>query len=167
MYDSIPLTKVTPFRGTSQVTRRKKLHPLIAALQPGASILARRVTLPLLLLTAGMVVVQPCAGQGGTWIPTGSLNVYALQFKHYRTGKLVHVLWTLRGKRPVTLDVPEGTNVAAFDLNDNEMELTRGGGKIAFTLGQSPCYVEGLTADAALALGAQAHGLPVVGMTPA
>ncbi|NQU97373.1 MAG: hypothetical protein HQ548_07000, partial [Chloroflexi bacterium] len=35
------------------------------------------------------------------WIPTGSHSVYALQFKHYTTGELVHVLWTLRGTRPV------------------------------------------------------------------
>jgi WD40 repeat protein len=37
-------------------------------------ILARRIVFLLLLLTAGMVVVQPCAGQSGTWTETGSLN---------------------------------------------------------------------------------------------
>jgi hypothetical protein len=91
------------------------------------------------------------------WVPTGSLNVYALQFKHYKTGKLVHVLWTLRGKRPVTLDVPDGAKVTVFDQNDNEIEPTRAGNKLTFTLDQSPCYVEGLTADAAITLGEPDH----------
>jgi hypothetical protein len=38
------------------------------------------------------------------WTPTGSLSVYAMRFKHYKTGQIVHVLWTLRGKRPVSID---------------------------------------------------------------
>jgi hypothetical protein len=31
------------------------------------------IALPLLLLTAGLVLVQPSAGQSGTWTPTGDL----------------------------------------------------------------------------------------------
>jgi N-acetylneuraminic acid mutarotase len=50
----------------------KTLHSLAVGLRPAFSILARRVALPLLLLIAGMVVVQPSAGQ--TWTETGSLN---------------------------------------------------------------------------------------------
>lgn len=91
------------------------------------------------------------------WIPTGSLNTYALQFKHYKTGKLVHVMWTVRGKRPVTLDVPEGAKVAVFDQNDNELKLSIKNGKTTFTIDGSPCYVEGLTADAVVALGEPDH----------
>jgi N-acetylneuraminic acid mutarotase len=74
MHRPIQLTKTTSFRGTSLVTRRKKLHSLIAGLQPAAAILAGRIAIPLLLLTVGMVVVQPCAGQSGTWATTGSLT---------------------------------------------------------------------------------------------
>src|SRR2546421_4247 len=51
----------------------KTLHSLIAGLRPAHSIIAGRIAIPLLLLTAGMVVVQPCAGQSGTWTATGSL----------------------------------------------------------------------------------------------
>src|SRR5439155_22387508 len=51
----------------------KTLHSLIAGLRPAHSVLAGRLAIPLLLLTAGMVVVQPCAGQSGTWTATGSL----------------------------------------------------------------------------------------------
>jgi len=92
------------------------------------------------------------------WLPTGSLNAYALQFKHYKTDKLVHVMWTLRGQRPVTLDVPEGAKVQVYDQNDNEIELARNGNKVTFTLNQSPCYVEGLPADAQISLGVADHG---------
>ena len=37
------------------------------------------------------------------YIPTGSTSTYCQQFKHYKTGKLVHTLWTIRGARPVSV----------------------------------------------------------------
>jgi hypothetical protein len=37
-------------------------------------ILARRIAFPLVLLGAGLALIQPCAGQSGTWTATGSLN---------------------------------------------------------------------------------------------
>src|SRR4029079_3485725 len=49
-------------------------HALIAGLRPVGLILARRIAFPLLLLGAGLVLIQPCAGQSGTWTPTGSLG---------------------------------------------------------------------------------------------
>ena len=49
-------------------------HALIAGLRPASLILARRIAFPLLLLGAGLVLIQPCAGQSGTWTPTGSLG---------------------------------------------------------------------------------------------
>jgi hypothetical protein len=52
----------------------KTLYSLAVGLQPAFSILARRITFPLLLLIAGLLLVQPCAGQSGTWEETGSLN---------------------------------------------------------------------------------------------
>ncbi|MBL8826532.1 MAG: hypothetical protein JNM18_06065, partial [Planctomycetaceae bacterium] len=91
------------------------------------------------------------------WLPTGSLNTYALQFKHYQSGKLVHVLWTLRGQRPVTIDVPAGAQVAVYDQHDNEMDVARRGNQITFVTNQSPCYVEGLPSDAKITLGEPNH----------
>ena len=35
--------------------------------RPAFDSLPRRIAFPLLLLTAGMMLVQPCAGQSGTW----------------------------------------------------------------------------------------------------
>src|SRR2546423_8823755 len=75
MYQLIQRTRTISFRRASQVRRRKKLHSLVAGLQSAAPILAGGLAIPLLLLSAGLLLVQPCAGQGGTWTATGSLNI--------------------------------------------------------------------------------------------
>jgi hypothetical protein len=56
-----------------QTNAMKTLHSIIAGLRPAYSIIARRVTFPLLLLGAGLLLIQPCLGQSGTWMTTGSL----------------------------------------------------------------------------------------------
>lgn len=88
------------------------------------------------------------------WVPTGSNSVYALQFKHYRTRELVHVLWTLRGSREVTI---EGEEIEVYDQMDNLVEQKREGGKTTFSITTSPCYIQGLSADAVITLGTPDH----------
>src|SRR5256886_4792416 len=80
MYDSIQLPNTASSRTTSQVTWPNDnkavgncFHALIAGLRPASLILARRIAFPLVLLGAGLALIQPCAGQSGTWTPTGSL----------------------------------------------------------------------------------------------
>ena len=80
MHHPILLTKTTSSRRTSPGTWPNDnktigacFHALLAGLRPASLILARRIAFPLLLFIAGMVVVQPCAGQSGTWTETGSL----------------------------------------------------------------------------------------------
>src|ERR1043166_6705211 len=51
----------------------KTLHSLTAEFPPANSIAARRIAFPLLLLAAWLVLVQPSAGQSGTWTETGDL----------------------------------------------------------------------------------------------
>ena len=97
------LTETTSSRRPSRVTRRKKLHSLIVGRQPAAPILAGRITFPLLLLTAGMVVVQPCAGQSGSWTPTGSLA----EARYYHTATLL----------------PNGKGLVAGGYNDTSLSL--------------------------------------------
>src|SRR5690606_31726681 len=53
------------------------------------------------------------------YVPTGSTSAFCQQFQHYKTGKLVHVFWTVRGKRDVTLAVPSGTTLELYDPHDN------------------------------------------------
>jgi hypothetical protein len=90
-------------------------------------------------------------------VPTPSHTVFCLQFKHYKTGEILHVLWTLRGKRPATIDVPQGSTVTVFDSMDNEAAAHVKEGKSTVMLGTSPVYVRGLSGDAKLALGAPDH----------
>jgi hypothetical protein len=90
-------------------------------------------------------------------VPTPSNTVFCLQFKHYKTGEILHVLWTLRGTRPVTMDVPNGTAVTVRDSMDNEVSAPTKEGKSTFTISTSPIYVRGLTGDAKVALGAPDH----------
>ena len=52
----------------------KLLYSFTADFRLAYSILARRIAFPLLLLSVGLLLVQPCAGQSGTWLATGSLN---------------------------------------------------------------------------------------------
>src|SRR5262245_59747170 len=47
---------------------------LIAGYRPTSLILARRIAFPLLLLSVGLMLVQPCAGQSGSWTPTGGMG---------------------------------------------------------------------------------------------
>src|SRR6187551_3553378 len=51
----------------------KTLRSIIVGLRPVYSTLVRRITFPLLVVGAGLVLIHPCAGQSGTWTATGSL----------------------------------------------------------------------------------------------
>lgn len=84
-------------------------------------------------------------------IPTGSASVFCLQFKHYKTGQLLHVLWTLRGKRPVTLGSNRESRITSYDSMDNEMAIN------PLVVSSAPCYVWGLTADPQISLGQPDH----------
>ncbi|MBI4028536.1 MAG: hypothetical protein HY360_26350 [Verrucomicrobia bacterium] len=104
-------------------------------------------------------------------LETGSTSVFCLQFKHYKTGELLHVFWTLRGKRSVSLDIggiasvraseartePRSPSVQLYDSMDNAAELKSKDGKATFTISASPCYFRGLTADAEISLGTPDH----------
>src|SRR2546430_5128414 len=81
MYDSIQLSKTASSRTTSQATWPNDnkavgncFHALIAGLRPASLLLAWRIAFPLVLLGAGLALIQPCAGQSGTWTATGSLG---------------------------------------------------------------------------------------------
>lgn len=91
------------------------------------------------------------------WLPTGSLSTYCHQYKHSKTNKLIHVFWCIRGQRPVTLTVPKGAKISHFDEDDNLTELVETDGKVTFPINSSPCYVEGLDADAQISLGEPDH----------
>lgn len=85
-------------------------------------------------------------------VHTGSNSVLCLQFKHYKSGDLLHVFWTLRGKRGVTLMRDSDKPLEIYDWQDNgESQAT------SFTVSTTPCYVRGLTAEPKIALGEADH----------
>jgi len=88
------------------------------------------------------------------WVPTGSLSTYCLQFKHYKSGELVHTLWTIRGKRTVTARAPAGAKVVLYTQMDNAIPLQVKNGEVTFKIDQSPCFVHGLGDNPAITLGA-------------
>jgi N-acetylneuraminic acid mutarotase len=57
----------------------KTLHTLTAGLLSATSGLAQRVALPLLLLSTGLLLVQPCAADSDGFISTGSLGTARLE----------------------------------------------------------------------------------------
>src|SRR6476660_3776284 len=68
------------------------------------------------------------------YVPTGSTSTFCEQFKHYKSGKLIHVMWTVRGQRPVTIKVPAGATLQLFDANDNVTKLKEKDGVVHFVL---------------------------------
>jgi hypothetical protein len=83
--------------------------------------------------------------------------VFGLQFQHYRTGAVLHVLWTVRGTRPVGLDLPAGATVTVFDQLDNPTIIRERGGRATVTVSSSPCYVWGLPDNPRVTLGEPDH----------
>ena len=51
------------------------------------------------------------------WIPTGSLSTYCIQYKDSRNGDIMYAIWTVRGKRDVTMKFTR-----AFDIMDNPIK---------------------------------------------
>jgi hypothetical protein len=90
-------------------------------------------------------------------VPTGSNTVFCYQFKHYKTGELLHVLWTLRGKRPVSVAVAPGMKPTVYDDMDNPTELEGKDGLATFRISTSPCYLRGPSGDAKITLGLPDH----------
>ena len=76
-------------------------------------------------------------------VPTGSLSTYCFEFKDARNGELLHVLWTIRGRRPVTLKARQ-----IYDSMDNLI-------KAPLVIGQLPIYAYG--GDGQIELGEPDH----------
>jgi len=91
------------------------------------------------------------------WKPTGSLTVFCHHYCDSRSRKDLFVLWTVRGKREVTMTVPPEAKPELYDSMDNTVPLKVRDGKVGFTIGQSPIFLYGPTEAASIALGAPDH----------
>ena len=74
------------------------------------------------------------------WLPTGSLTCYCLEFRR-TTGETVYALWTVRGRRPVTLAVDGAAVVTVVDSMDNAVQVPARAGAVEVTVGTSPIYL--------------------------
>lgn len=88
------------------------------------------------------------------WVPTGSLSVFMLQFRDIRNkDTCVHVMWTLRGTRPVAF--PGGATV--YDFMDNASATND------VILSGSPVFIYGLGDSPKVTLGEPDHRDSVLG----
>ncbi len=90
-------------------------------------------------------------------LPTGSHTTFCLQFRHYKTGELLHVLWTIRGRRPAHVQLARGGTVVVSDSMDNAVAVGEKDGRATFTVTPAPCFVRGLKGDAKVTLGEPDH----------
>jgi len=87
----------------------------------------------------------------------GSFSAYCANFRNHKTGELVRLIWSIRGKREFILDVPAG-RLTVYDAMDNLVAPRQRGGKSVIEAGPMPLYVYGADASAKISLGAIDHG---------
>ncbi|MCX7706002.1 MAG: hypothetical protein N2115_07095, partial [bacterium] len=73
------------------------------------------------------------------WIPTGSLTTYCLKFKGPKGN--VYTLWTIRGKRPLTIKFGKDTSVDVTDVMNNTKKVQTAEGKIKVIVDASVTYI--------------------------
>ena len=91
------------------------------------------------------------------WKPTGSLSVYCHHYRDSKTGKDMFVLWTLRGKREVSMAVPAGAVLEIYDSMDNLAPLEHKNDLITFTIDASPVFLYGPDEFTTITLGDPDH----------
>ncbi len=89
------------------------------------------------------------------WLKTGALTTYALRFRGPHGP--VYALWTIRGKRPVTLTLAADGAVRVTDAMNNTRPLPSKDRQVTVTTDPSVLYVSGAEVTAA-AVGEPDHG---------
>jgi len=86
------------------------------------------------------------------WLPTGSHSTYAIRYN--RAGKSpVYSLWTLRGKRPVTLRFNGPAQAVLTDMMGNPAPLKLNGQTATFTIDTTPIWLTEAAGDFTVSLG--------------
>ncbi|MCM8759359.1 MAG: hypothetical protein NC906_06270 [Candidatus Omnitrophica bacterium] len=90
-------------------------------------------------------------------VPTGSNTVFCFQFAHYKSGKKLHVLWTIRGTRRIFIESSEPKEIFVYDQMDNLTRIKKKNGKFTINIGTSPCYIWGIENDPVIILSESDH----------
>jgi len=90
------------------------------------------------------------------YLDTGSAGVFALSFKH-KDGENLYPMWTLRGKRKLTLALSADAAVQVTDCMSNETALTSAGKAVTVEISTSPMYVKTAAEVVGIELGAPEH----------
>lgn len=92
------------------------------------------------------------------YLPTGSATVFCLQYQHYKDkDRILHVLWTVRGKRPVFVSTRNNSRLRWYDQMDNMLAADIKNGEVGITVDGSPCYLWGLSETPQVRLGDPDH----------
>ncbi|MBI4024293.1 MAG: hypothetical protein HY360_04885, partial [Verrucomicrobia bacterium] len=90
------------------------------------------------------------------WVKTGSLTTFCLRFKHATRGN-IYALWTLRGKRPVTLTLASDAEVGVTDSMNNEIKIKSKSRSVEITTDPSVIYLTNAGEIASAAAGEPDH----------
>jgi len=90
------------------------------------------------------------------FLDTGSKSVFALLFTH-KDGQNVYPMWTLRGKRQLTLALSSDAPVQVIDCMSNETALTSVGQALTVEISTSPVYVKTAAEVVGIKLGVPQH----------
>ncbi|MFH1741322.1 MAG: hypothetical protein ABIH23_20145 [bacterium] len=85
-------------------------------------------------------------------LPMGSPSVFGVEF-HKSNGKPIYALWTIRGKRPVTLHIKSDTETTITDCFGNREEKRSTNRSLEIRLTSSPVYIEGIDSINKVVLG--------------
>lgn len=87
----------------------------------------------------------------------GSFSAYCANFRNHKTGKLLRIIWNIRGTRELIIDA-KADRLEVYDAMDNIVRPEGRDGKSVLKVGQIPIYVYGTDENTAIALGAIDHG---------
>jgi hypothetical protein len=74
------------------------------------------------------------------WVPIGSHSAYCLRFKEVPP-KNIYCLWTIRGRRPITVSAKTGGELVLVDENGNRRTLELKEGRATFELSSTPVWL--------------------------
>ena len=87
----------------------------------------------------------------------GSFSAYCANFRNHKTGRLMRILWNIRGTREFLVDAAPGT-LQVYDAMDNLVKPEARGGRSVVRAGPIPVFVYGTDEQTAIAVGEVDHG---------